>query len=86
MLLYSALLPFPAGNRGRVQHKAWMSLHVQLNVIPVMFYCASGASGWRRRDAAVGKAGLADVSLARLGWPFAALGTQKRKSKINVIY
>ncbi len=58
-----------------------MRLCVQLNVIPVMFCCASGAAGWRSGDVAVCKAGLANISLARLGGPFAALRKQTRTTK-----
>lgn len=50
----------------------------QLNVIPVVFRCASGAAGGCGGDVAVGKAGLTNVSLARLGGAFAVLQRQTR--------
>lgn len=52
--------------------------YVQSNVIPVMFGRASGRVGRRGGDVAVWKAGLTDVSLARLGGPFAVLRKQTR--------
>ncbi|XP_034754352.1 pro-neuregulin-3, membrane-bound isoform [Etheostoma cragini] len=45
----------------------------QVNVIPVMLRCASGAGGRRGGDVAVCKAGRTKVSLARLGGPSASL-------------
>lgn len=49
----------------------------------MMLRCAPGAVGWRGGDAAVCKAGLTDITLARLGGAFEVLWKQARKTNKN---
>jgi len=50
----------------------------------VMFCCASGAAGWCG-DVALCKAGLTDISLARLGGAFAVLGGKRKNNKKSFV-
>lgn len=58
---------------------------MRLNVIPVMFCCASGAVGWCGGDVTVCKAGLTNIALARLGGPFEVLLKQTRRAQKSVL-